>query len=172
MRAPTVRAARRSHGGHRLLRQLGARDPPESEDDRYDRDERQRLLEKQVGQGKAVILVEDRKRQWDRRVVTEQLRWPRFPRPVEVANMKRGDREDCERDHPGCSTRVGLTPCCEYEPWRKHEENPCQQEQRRGVRHDEASRGSGQLQAACERSAPIAELRQRARDRAVGSSLV
>ena len=101
-RATTNRAtARGSHAPPRSCqRSSGTRTPAKRASDiAHQQQQRDGLLEEQVRQGKPVVLVQDRQREGQRRMVPEQLDPPGLVAFV-TAEVQRRHREDGERDDP------------------------------------------------------------------------
>ena len=80
------------------------------ERDRDERDQRQCLLEEQVGQREPVVLVEDGKRQRDRGVMPNQLHRPAVAGGVKAAEVRCRYREQREGEYPQHALTVGLRP--------------------------------------------------------------
>ena len=74
---------------------------PEKKRERHahQQQERDRILEKQIRQGEAVVLMKDGQRQRQRRVMADELDPPRLFAAM-APEVKGGDGEDCERRDP------------------------------------------------------------------------
>ena len=75
---------------------------------RDERNQRQRSLQEQIGEGEREVLIQDRKRERERCVMAEQLDRPRRVALVELAQMKRRHGEDGERGGPEGAARARL----------------------------------------------------------------
>ena len=70
------------------------------ERDRDDREQRDGAFQEQIGERKAIVLVEDGERQGQRRVMPDELHRPRCLPAMQLAQVKSGDGEDRQRRRP------------------------------------------------------------------------
>ena len=78
-------------------RRLEAEGGNHRERDADDREQAKRTLEKQVRQGKRIVLIEDRKRQRQRCMVPDEFNGPRCVTLMELTEVKRRYGERGER---------------------------------------------------------------------------